>query len=69
MADMNFRTPLDFPLPVKQIRHYIQTSTSGAEKKVWRDMLNGPEYNKHKADKLKKEKEAKPEVKAKGKKK
>jgi hypothetical protein len=55
-SDMNYRGPLDAPLSIKQVRHYLRTATSPAEKKVWRDMLNGPEYNKSKAEKPKKDK-------------
>lgn len=70
MADMNFRTSYEAPLPKKQVAHYIRNATSAAERKVWRDMLNGPEYHKAKnAGKQIKDKKEKDEPKAKGKKK
>jgi hypothetical protein len=43
-----FRTEYEFPLAIKQVRHYLSTSTNPAERKVWRDLLNGPAYNKFK---------------------
>lgn len=73
MADMNYRTSYESPLPVKQVRHYLINAKTPAEKKIWRDMLNGPEYHKFKdgaklVTKGKKKEEPAPEP-AKGKKK
>lgn len=48
MAEMTFRTAYESPLPIKQVRHYLTTAKTPEEKKVWRDMLNGPEYHKFK---------------------
>ena len=48
MAESFTRTSYDYPLPIKQVRHYLITAKTSTEKAVWRNMLNGPEYNKFK---------------------
>ena len=46
--ELEVRSAYEYPLSIKAARHYIRTATTAGERKVWRDMLNGPEYNKFK---------------------
>lgn len=49
MADMNYRTPFEYPTPKALIKRFlIASKQSSPEKKVWRDLLNSEAYNKFK---------------------
>jgi hypothetical protein len=50
-----YRSSLDYPLSIKQVRHFLRTAGTWQERRVWADMLNGPEYNKTKTTRKPKE--------------
>lgn len=51
MSDMNFRHPFEAAWPNrKQVAYYIRTAKTAAERKVWRDMLNGASFTKPKTN-------------------
>ena len=62
---VGYRTPYEYPLPVKQVRHYLKMARTAAERKVWRDLLNGSAYHKYKGDYKSETKDATTEVKKK----
>jgi len=45
---MEYRTDFEYPMSIKIVRHYLSTAKTGAEKKVWRDLLNSSAYHKFK---------------------
>jgi hypothetical protein len=60
---VGYRTSYEFPLPVKQVRHYIKMARTSGERKVWRDLLNSGAYHKYKGDHKAESKDATAETK------